>query len=1079
MINLTINSQRIEVEEGKTLLEATQQLGIKIPTLCYHKALPSYGACRLCLVEVSQTNGSSSIETSCTYPAQEGLIVRTDTERVIRTRKIMAELLLARCPDSEEVKRIAEDLGVEKLRIKVKNEDCLLCGLCVRMCHERMGRGAIGFAGRGGKRQVQPAFDAQSDVCQVCGACYFVCPTKGIKFEKITKNEPRPILSEFDKGLKERPAVYIPFPQAVPNYAIIDKEYCVSLQTGECKVCQEFCDAEAINFDQQEENLQLNVGALILAPGSHTFDAKGKSEYGYGRYKNVVTSIEFERMLSASGPFGGHLTRLSDGKEPEKIAFIQCVGSRDPKCGNDYCSSVCCTYAIKEAMIAKEHSKNGLRTTIFYMDIRTHGKGFDEYYEKAKESYGVRFVQATVARVGEITKTGNLTVRYESDEGEIRNEEFDLVVLSVGLESREEVDGLVKKLGIEVDDYGFCKVNDFSPLNTTKDGVYVCGAFSGPKDIPETVMQASGCACEAMGLLAGARNTLTEKKEYPPEIDVTGQEPRIGVFICHCGINIGGYVDVPELLKYTKALRNVVYVEDNLFTCSQDTQKKMIDMIKEQNLNRVVVASCTPRTHEALFQQTIREAGLNPHLFEMVNIRDQCSWIHMDQPKEATLKARDLIRMGVAKSRLLEPLWSEPIAVIPKGLVIGGGVTGMVSALALAEQGLEVFIVEREKELGGNARSIYYNLDGDDIQEYLNGLIEEIEGNELIHVYEEAKIKEIAGFIGNYKTTIETPGSEEILEHGIVIVATGAKEYRPEEYSYGENDNVITQHELEKILFFRDKRLKGIENIVMIQCVGSRDKDYPNCSKVCCQQAVKNSLKLLELNSKVNVYVLHRDVRTYGMNEIYYRRARERGVTFIRYDADQKPELIRQDGSLKISLFDPILKEQLIIDTDFLVLSAGMRPEPSNVDLAQMLKVPLNSDGFFLEAHVKLRPVDFATEGIFLAGLAHSPKPIDEAISQAIAAAGRASTILSKGKYTGCTTTASVDEEICAGCGICESVCPYKAVEIVAEDEVRKARITEALCKGCGSCVAACPSGAMQQRGFKSNQLFAMVDAAF
>ena len=1077
-IRLTINDQEIRAEEGTPLLEVAQQLSINIPTLCYHRALKSYGACRLCLVEIHRDSGRPSIEASCTYPTHAGLIVKTDTERVRKARKIMAELLLARCPDSEEVRRVAREVGVEKPRIEPENEDCVLCGLCVRVCRERMGRGAIGFAGRGSKRRVQPAFDVRSDVCQTCGACYFVCPTKGIELGKITKNEPHPISAEFDMGLRERPAIYIPFPQAVPNCAIVDQEHCVSLQTGECKICQDFCDAEAIDFHQEEKKLELNVGSIIVATGCDVFDAAIKSEYGYGRYKNVVTSLELERILSASGPFGGHLTRLSDGKEPKRIAFIQCVGSRDPKVGNDYCSSVCCTYAVKEAIIAQEHSRNSLETTIFYMDMRTYGKGFDEYFEKAKESSGVRFVRANVAKVNEIPDTSNLEVRYESDEGEIKNEEFDLVVLSVGLTPGKRIHELAKKLSVEVDDHGFCETDAFSPLRTTRDGIYVCGTASAPRDIPETLTQASACACETAGLLNEARNTLTEEKEYPPETDVSGQEPRIGVFICHCGINIGGYVDVPKLVEYTRTLPHVIHVEENLFTCSQDTQKKIGEMIKEHGLNRIVVASCTPRTHEALFQETIREAGLNPHLFEMVNIRDQCSWIHMHQYEEATLKAKDLIRMGVAKARLLEPLWSEPVDVIPKALVIGGGVAGMVSTLALTQQGFEVLIIEREKELGGNARNMYYDLDGQDIQDYLNTLIEKVMRDGLIHVYMEAKIKEISGFVGNYRTTIDTSSREEIVDHGVVIVATGASEYKPTEYSYGKNSHVMTQHEFEKRLASEDADLEEVKNVVMIQCIGSRENDYPNCSKICCLQAVKNSLRMLEKNPSTNIFILYRDVRTYGIYESYYRKAREKGVTFIRYDADQKPELIVQDGSLKISLFDPILKEQLIIDTDVLVLSAGIRPHSSNRGLSQILKVPLNSDGFFLEAHVKLRPVDFATDGVFLAGLAHGPKPLGEAISQALAAAGRASTILSKGQYSGCTIVACVNEEVCAGCGVCQSVCAYKAVEIVEEDGRSKAKVTEALCKGCGSCAASCPSGAMQQRGFKTDQLWAMVESA-
>jgi heterodisulfide reductase subunit A len=1094
MINLTINDQKLQVEEGTTLLEAARQLGVKIPTLCYHKALPSYGACRLCLVELSQYGHSSTIIASCNYPSQEGLIVKTDTERVIKTRKIMAELLSARCPDSEEIKRIAEELGVREQRITPKDKDCLLCGLCVRMCSVRMRRGAIGFAGRGSRRKVQPAFDVTSDACQVCGACYFVCPNKGINFDKITENKPIPIPSQFDEGLIDRSSIYIPFPQAVPNYATIDKEHCVHLQTGECKVCQEFCDADAIDFEQKAEEMDLNVGSIILAPGFDEFDAKIKSEYGYGRYENVVTSIEFERILSASGPFEGHVLRPTDKKEPHRIAFIQCVGSRDPKAGQSYCSSVCCTYAIKEAIIAKEHAKAELETTIFFMDIRTFGKGFEAYYERAKIEYGVRFIRAGISSVDQDSQTKNLIVHYESEDGEIKQEEFDMVILSVGLVPKDGTAQLAKTLRVNLNEYGFCRTSEFMPVDTIRDGIYVCGAFAGPKDIPETVTQASAGAAKAMNLLASARNTLTTRKEYPHELDVSNEEPRIGVFICHCGINIGGYIDVPHVVEYTKILPDVVYAEDNLYTCSQDTQRRIIEMIEEHHLNRIIVASCTPRTHESLFHETIREAGLNPYLFEMVNIRDQCSWIHMREPKEALEKAKDLVRMAVAKVRLLIPLKRVEVDVIQKALVIGGGLAGMISSLSLAEQGFEVFLVEKERELGGNLNHIYHTIEGRDVQKFLRRTIGKIRSNKLIKAFTDTNIGSISGCIGNYETEILCPeGTKEKLKHGVAIVATGAQEYQPTEYLYRRNKNVITQKELEELLVEAgsgnlggrgEKQNKNptsnidhLSSVVMIQCIGSRDDSHMYCSRICCSQAVKNSLKLLELNPDVNIYVLYRDVRTYGFKEDFYRRAREAGVIFIRYDNDSKPELKGEDGRLSMSVLEPILQEKIELSPDLVVLSNGLEPNKDNEFLAKMLKVPLNDEGFFLEAHVKLRPVDFATEGIFVAGMAHSPKCIDETISQAEAAVARAVTIIANKKYYAEAAISHVDEELCAGCGVCSTLCPYEAIEIITDDSKRKSKVNEALCKGCGTCVAACPSGAMDQYGFTKKQIMAMVDA--
>jgi heterodisulfide reductase subunit A len=1086
VISLIIDDIPVTAEEGTTILEAARAVNIEIPTLCYHKALSPYGACGLCIVEIIK-NSKAIIRPSCIYKVEDGLIVKTNTERVIKNRRLMVELLLARCPDAQPVKRIAERMGIREPRVEKKNKDCLLCGLCVRMCRERMGRGAIGFAHRGAQREIKPAFDAQSNVCQTCGACFFICPTQAVKLEEITKNEPKPILAEFDQGLRERPAIYIPFPQAVPNVAIIDKERCVHVRTGECKICQEFCEADAIHFDQKEEVTGLNVGSIILAPGFDEYDATNKSEYGYGRYKNVVTSIEFERILSASGPYQGHVVRPSDKNEPRRIAFIQCVGSRDPQSGRSYCSSVCCTYAIKEALIAKEHTQSGLVTKIFCMDIRTFGKGFEVYYERAKNEYGVIFIRAGVSKIDEVASTKNLIVHYESEDGEIAEEEFDMVVLSVGLVPKDGLVPLVKRLRVNLNQYGFCKTSEFMPVETLQDGVYVCGTFAGPKDIPETVTQASAAASRAMGFLAPVRNTLVTKKEYPPERDVLTQEPRIGVFVCYCGINIGGYVDVPQVVEYAKMLPGVVYAESNLYTCSQDTQKKIVDMIKEHTLNRVVVASCTPRTHEPLFRETVMEAGLNPYLFEMANIRDQCSWIHMHKQEEATEKAKDILEMAIAKARLLVPLKRIEIDVIQKALVIGGGIAGMISSLSLARQGFRVYLVEKENELGGHLRHMYYTIEGRHVQNFLRRTITDIKNNTLITLYTGAHIESVSGFVGNFETQILTnDGTTASVKHGVTIVATGAKEYTPTEYFYGTDTRVITQRELEELLEKvrnnKDNKnlqsnISNLKSIVMIQCIGSRDDEHVYCSRICCAQAIKNALQLLEICPQLNIYVLYRDMRTYGFKEDFYRKARESGVIFMRYTIDEKPVLVNENGKLTITVWEPILKEHIELSPDLVVLSSGIEAMKENKNLAEMLKVPLNDEGFFLEAHVKLRPVDFATEGIFVAGMAHSPKCIDEAISQAEAAAARAAAIITHNKYYAEAAISHVNEDLCAGCGLCSSLCPYEAIEMVTEDTKRRSKINEALCKGCGTCVAACPSGAMEQYGFTKQQIMAMVEA--
>jgi len=1076
MIKLTIDNQTIEVEEGTSVLEAAQQLRINIPTLCYHKALPSYGACRLCLVEVSQGGRPASLQASCTYPAQEGLIVKTDTERVIKTRRIMAELLLARCPDSEEVKNIAKELGVERTRIKPKHKDCLLCGLCVRMCHDRMGRGAIGFAYRGSNREVQPAFDIQSDVCQTCGACFSICPTQAIKIEKITKNKPRPILSEYDSGLRERPVIYIPYPQAVPKLAVIDKEHCVSLQTGECKVCQEFCEAGAINFDQKEEILKLDVGSVILASGFKPYDPAINDTYQYSRFPNVVTSLEFERILSASGPYQGHLLRPSDEKEPKTIAWIQCVGSRNTHVADKgYCSGVCCTYAIKQAMVAKEHSDTPLDTAIFYIDIRTYGKDFEKFYNRAKDEVGVRFVKSRINNILPGDEEGDLKIRYTDEAGRIAQEEFDIVVLSVGLDIPQESMDLAQKMGVELNNYNFVNTKTFEPVRTTKDGVYICGAFQGPKDIPETVMQASASAAASSRLLSSQRHTLTKEKEYPDEIDITGQEPRIGVFICHCGINIGGIVNVPEVTEYASRLPHVLIADNNLFTCSQDTQDKIKERIEEFKLNRVVVASCSARTHEPLFQDTIRDAGLNPYLFSMANIRDQDSWVHQSNKEGATEKAKDLVRMAVANAAESSPLYRTKLPVIKRALIIGGGIAGMTAALNIAGQGFEVVLVEIEKELGGMGRKIHTTLQGDNIQNYLADLIEKVTQNEKIEVLTETIVVDFSGTKGNFKTalTVGPAMYHREVNHGALIIATGALEYKPKEYLYGESDAVKTQVELEDILSREESRIKEWKNVVMIQCVGSRNQENPNCSRVCCQQAIKNAIAIKEINPDINIFILYRDIRTYGFLEDFYRKAREMGIHFLRYREDEEPTVEQEEAKIQVTFKDLTLGREIKMSPDQLILSAGVVAGDTQ-ELASILKVPLTSERFFLEAHVKLRPVDTQSDGIFICGMAHSPRLIDETISQALAASSRACTLISQDAIEVGGVVANVDPDLCAACLICVRACPYE-VPFINEDGVSEIDISK--CHGCGVCASECPAKAIALSHFKDTQILAQIDA--
>ncbi|MFQ5840935.1 MAG: FAD-dependent oxidoreductase, partial [Thermodesulfobacteriota bacterium] len=738
-------------------------------------------------------------------------------------------------------------------------------------------------------------------------------------------------------------------------------------------------------------------------------------------------------------------------------------------------------YAIKEAILAREHSDGSLDTAIFYMDMRTYGKDFDRYFERAKRENGVRFIRCMASRVAERPRTSNLLITYVQDNQRIKEEEFDLVVLSVGIHASRSGGELADEVGVELNQYGFCKVDEFLPNKASRPGVFVCGAFNGPKDIPETVTQASGAAAEASSLLAPARHTLTRKKEYPPEREVGGEEPRIGVFVCNCGINIAGVVNVPEVTEYARTLPSVVFADQNLYTCSQDTQEIIKEKIAEHNLNRVVVASCSPRTHEPLFRETLKEGGLNQYLFEMANIRDQCSWVHAQEPKRATEKAKDLVGMSVAKARLIEPLRQVSIDLTPTALVIGGGISGMTSALNLADQGFEVSLVEKSNRLGGNARHIYQTLNGADVQAHLDDLVSRVNDHPLIHVYLESQVVDSSGYVGNFTSTLEGRGRAEEVKHGITILAVGGREYKPTDYFYGEDERVRTAVDLEGDLADNPGKYVNCRNVVMIQCVGSRNEERPYCSRVCCGMSVKNALKLKELNPAVNVYILYRDMRTYGLMEDFFTEARNRGVVFIRFDPEDQPlvKRIKENGRdlLRVEATDPIIGERFTIDADLLQLATGILPPEDNRALSQLCKVPLNQDGFFLEAHVKLRPVDFATEGVFLCGLCHNPKAIDESISQANAAASRASTILSKDKLEAGGIISHIDRELCTGCQGCIDVCPYLAISYV--DEEAKCEINEVLCKGCGACAATCSSGSISLEGFRNDQIYAQIEKAF
>ena len=903
--------------------------------------------------------------------------------------------------------------------------------------------------------------------CTGCTTCVEYCPVK----------YPDP----FNQDISPNKAIHIYFSQAIPLVTYID-DSCLYLKEGKCSICQGVCKANAIDFNQTPEKMVVKVGAIVLSPGFEPFDPKIRGDYGYGKYENVVTSLDYERLLCATGPYEGEIRRATDKKHPHKVAWIHCVGSRQViPGGKSYCSAVCCTYTQKQVILTKDHDADA-ECTIFHNDIRSYGKDFERFYQRAENLPGVRFIRSYVSIGREIPESKNVTIRYSTPEEGVKEEEFDMVVLSVGLSPPKDSEGLADKFGIELNSHGFCKTNPVNPMETTRPGVYISGAFQGPIDIPESVVTASGAGSQCGELLNYRRGKLAKDRVYPPERDVSKEEPRVGVYVCHCGANIGRVVDVPSTVDYALSLPNVAHAEESLFICSTDAAQRLAESIREKGLNRVVVAACTPRTHEPLFRDTLREAGINQYFYDMANIREHCSWVHSKEKEDATEKAKDIVRMAVARATHLEPLQEFDLPVNKTALVVGGGVAGMTSALSIAKQGHEVHLVEKDSELGGMARRIYYTLDGLDVQAYLSDLIRKVYQHPLIHVHTDAVITEASGYVGNFLTKVQSGGRVAEIKHGAAVIATGAEEYKPTEYLYGEDDRVMTLLELEGKVAKGEEKIVNAKSVVIIQCVGCRQPDRNYCARVCCSVSVKNALKLKEINPDMDIYIIFRDMRTYGFSEDYYREAADKEVRFIRYDPENKPrvEAVEEGGQrlLRVALTDPILGTEIGIDTEILALAAAVIPSAGSKEVAGLFKVTLNPDGFFQEAHVKLRPVDFGAEGVYLCGTAHYPKHMPETISQAYGAAGRALTLLAHDTVTASGSVCEVDEGKCVSCGACISVCTYDAIEFCQTPKGKKARVNTVLCKGDGLCNTVCPTGAIVLKHYTDEEILDQIDAA-
>ena len=913
----------------------------------------------------------------------------------------------------------------------------------------------VGLAGEAGNYEVSLRVKSRKvdvEKCIACGICAEVCPIE--------------VRDEFNEGLRSRKAAYIRYPLAIPNVYTIDDENC-----NKCGECVDKCPTQAIDLSDEDKVRMLAVGAVILSTGFEEFDPQVMGQYGYGRYPNVVTSTEFERIISGCGPNTGSLLRPSDKKAPKRIAFLQCIGSRDLE--RNYCSSACCMYALKEATLAKELDP-GLDIDIYYMDLRAFGKGYYQYQQKARDEYGVNFVRCRVPVVREDPRTHNLLVVARSEDGSLISSEFDLVVLSIGQTPSPRFQELGKLLGVEFNKWGFCQTEGLSQVETSKEGIYVCGSAAGPSDICDSLIQAGAAACQASTLLASSRGQPVLEMTDEGKASQVDEEPKVAIFLCRCGEDIASTVDMKEMLGFVQGLPGVIHAEERPFLCLPETLSEISRKIVEVGANRVIFGACAPYGRERVFREALSGVGVNPALGQIVDLREQVAWPHKDNGKGATEKAKALLAMALEKIRVQEPLLVDSYPVFQQALVVGGGVAGLTAALSIAQQGFEVHLVERSPELGGVLKEHYYTLENGDLPSLLRDTVAKVEANPLIHVHKDTEVVEISGYGGRFVTTLKMAEEEPIaVEHGVIVLATGGKEYKPTEYMYGKSDRVVTQTELEKRL--ASGQAKDLSSVVMIQCVGSRDEERPYCSRVCCSQAIANALRIKEANPNAQIVVLYRDIMTYGFKEEYYTKAREAGVIFVRHDLDRKPQVTLNGGKIEVRAYDPILSETLSLEPDLLVLSTGIVPS-DNARIAKMLDVELTEEGFFQEAEAKFRPVDLLTDGVYVCGWAHSPRSVEEVIAQAQAAAQRAVSLLTKGQLESGRIVSEVNERRCSACGICVDACPYNARYLDLEQGF--AVVREALCQGCGVCASLCPNGAAKLRGFKETQMFAMIDVA-
>ncbi|MBW1997682.1 MAG: FAD-dependent oxidoreductase [Deltaproteobacteria bacterium] len=824
--------------------------------------------------------------------------------------------------------------------------------------------------------------------------------------------------------------------------------------------------------------MEIEVGAVIFAPGFETFDPRaGKNTYGYGDLPNVVTSIEFERIISGTGSSQGRLVRPSDGGQIKKIAWLQCVGSRNPQENADFCSSICCMFAIKEAVVAKEKSEGLIDTCIFYMDMRTFGKGHQRYRDRAEKDHGVRFLRNRIHTVEPAGEDGGLKIIHVDLEGNRQEELFDLVVLSTGQRPPSGTAKTAETLGLELNRWGFAQTEPFSTGQTSRDGIYVGGCYTGPSDISDSLVEACASSLEASRMIHSKGGSLAlESQPESPVRDVSRELPQVMAIVCTCGDVLKDILDPAELEKWMTGISSVSGVFFSERMCTRDGWDQVRDAVRNSTANRVLIATCMPYVYTSKIKGLSREVGLHSSLFELVDIRTSLFPEHGTSVSNSVSEIKSIISMGISRLNGMDPLATPLSRVVQKALVVGGGVAGMTAARAVADHGFEVFLIEQGEELGGNLRLLHHTIEGDSPNDLLEEMIGNVERHPNIKVYKNSRVIQSGGRVGHFHTTLETEGGLVVtLQHGITILATGGHEAPTDKYGYGKSDAVLTQHELEDKIGNGTIDPKGVSRVAMIQCVDSREEPRNYCSRVCCAAALKNALYLKDQNPEMEIFILYRDIMAYGFLEKYYTEARRRGIVFIPYDVKRKPVVGLENEKPIVSCMEPIIGREITIQPDILVLATGIVPNDVTA-LARLFGVEVDGDGFFQEADAKWRPVDFIKEGVFMCGIALSPRSVKESMATAMGAAQRALRILSADRIASGSIVAEVRHSLCSLCERCIPACPYGARWL--DDEEDKIIVDDLMCQGCGSCATVCPNSASVLRGYRDQQMFQVIDSA-